>query len=166
VTGFLLVMFAGVTLMALQTTSSGIFFPLESKPELILTISVWAALRMDFSVALLAAFLLGILEDAISGFRTGFFALDYCLTVIAFSYLNTTFHVDGFLGRTLGVTFAVLFSGFLVLFERWLSLPIDSMTGALAWIGAKSLLTGFCSIFVFAGMDRLWTAYHRVAGLR
>ncbi len=150
--------------MALQTTSFGVFFPLESKPELILTLTIWAALRMDASVALSAAFLLGLLSDALSGFRTGFFALDYCLTVIAFSYLNTTFHVDSFVGRTMGVTCATLFSGFLVSFERWLSVPIDSMTAALVWIGIKSLLTGFCSIFLFAGLDRLWTAYHRVVG--
>ena len=112
------------------------------------------------------AFIAGILVDILSGAPTGLFALIYCVSYVMCDVADSTFEIDRPVGRALTTFGVTVLAGGTVLLTRWLTGPAGAGMHTMAWIFAKSLITGLTSLVLFPVLDRSWAGCSKLVGVR
>jgi len=157
---------AGMTVMVLQTISGGLVIPAEYKPDLMLILVLWAAVRSSLLIGLGFAFISGLFLDLFSGAPAGLFALINCLVFVATGSLNSRFAMDRVSARTISVFGASLLAALLVVSLRWATGPVELGARTMQWIVAKSAISALASLLLFPVLDKFWTGYCRIIGAR
>jgi rod shape-determining protein MreD len=156
----------GTAGLALQTALIGFIIPGDYKPDLILSLVVWAGLRATYVAGVGFAFVIGLCVDTLSGSPTGFFALIYCLAFVASGYVDSVVPIDDPIGWAVTVFLASVVSGCLVLMMRWFAGPLGFSGYTVMWIAGKSLVTGGFAVALLPCLDKAWAGYSRIVGER
>ncbi|MFC1834545.1 rod shape-determining protein MreD [Thermodesulfobacteriota bacterium] len=156
----------GIPLLWIQTTSLGFLISTSYKPDLMLILVIWAALRLTLVRGLGVGLVTGIIVDLLSGAPVGLFALTYCLILVSCNYLDAMFHIDGPVGRASLVLGAMIVTGAAVLLLRWLHGPVGVGWDSLGWIALKSMITAIASVLCFPLLERAYLRYERLVGAR
>lgn len=163
--GFLYaLLFVAIAVFA-QTTAGTFVFADVSKPDMVLVIVVWVALRLAFNEGVLLAFCAGLLMDNLSGAPTGLFAFVYCLSFLAIAYLNSTADLDAGLARFLMSFLLCLSQGVAILLIRSLSEPVGFGPYVAKSLFLKALFTGTAAVLIIPLLDRFWTRRPKLKGL-
>ena len=162
-TTFAFVLVIGIGLLTLQTASLGFLVPSEYKPDLIVAMVVWAALRLEITSGLCVAFTSGLVVDVLSSSPLGLFAVLYSFVFIMCRQLNAAFHIDGPVGRGAVVAGSTVVIGLLVQFVRLFSGLSGFGWSSIAWVLGKSAISGIASILVIFMVDRLYDSLSRIA---
>ncbi len=160
----LFVLVVGLVALVLQITSWAFVIPAAYKPDLMLILVLWASLRIKFVAGAAFAFVAGAAVDLLSGSPLGLFATFYCLLFVTCGFLDSTFRIDDFSGRSVAVFASTLVAGGIVFLARWLSGPFEWDWGASQWLLLKSLIAAMASLLVFPFVDRMWAGYSRLVG--
>lgn len=157
---------AGMVLLVVQTISGGLLIPAAYKPDLMLILVLWAAVRNTLLIGLGFSFISGLFLDLFSGAPAGLFALINCLVFVIAGSLNSRFTMDRASARTISVFGASLFAALLVVSLRWATGPVELSTNSLQWIVSKSAITALASLLLFPFLDKFWAGYCRIIGAR
>ena len=156
----------GIVLLVFQTTAMGFVVPVEYKPDLVLILVVWAGLRITFLSGVCFAFAIGIFVDLLSGSPTGLFALIYCLVFVSCVQFDATFDIKRPLSRTILVFGSAFAAALGVLLVRRLSGSIGIGWNVFAWMVGKSIIAAVAALPAFPLLDRAYSVFARLAGVR
>jgi rod shape-determining protein MreD len=152
----------GVVCLLLQTGSFGLHAPMGFKPDLLLIVTAWAAVRLNFTSGIFFSFLAGAATDLFSGSPTGLFAIVYCLVFVYCGYFQEILRIDGNLPRAVLVFTAALGAGLISVLARWVEGPVGFGWVAGGWILFRALVTGAASLVVFPLLDWSRAGFDRV----
>lgn len=139
-------------------------FPMELKPDFALLLVVWIGLKGEYISGLLSAFVIGLVEDLLSGGPLGLFSLLYVLAVILSSYFRDNFNMESmwaYLAITLLISAACFATALL---SRWLVGQIEFEPVFLKIIATKTILTCLSLLLVKPILDKAWEGYSRIFG--
>lgn len=156
----------GMLFVVLQTTNIGFLVPAGYKPDLVLILVLWTALRADVPTGMGFAFLGGTVVDLLSGSPTGLFALIYCVIFVACWSLNSTFEIDRPTGRIVTASGATLLAAGAVLLTRRLAGPVGIGAQTFHMIIARSIIAGIVCLVAIPLLDRMWMGYTKWIGAR
>lgn len=161
---FIFCMVVGWLSFVVESSILGNIFPMEFKPDLTLLIVVWIGLKRAYIPGVIAVFLLGVVEDLLSGAPLGLFPVIY-LTVFMFSvYVSVNFDVDQ-LGAGLSVALLACSVSFSLIFlARWLIGQISFEPQIIKIVILKTILSSLSLIIFKPVLDGAWKGYSRLMG--
>jgi rod shape-determining protein MreD len=157
-------MVVGWLSFVVESSILGNIFPMEFKPDLTLLIVVWIGLKRAYIPGVIAVFLLGVVEDLLSGAPLGLFPVIY-LTVFMFSvYVSVNFDVDQ-LGAGLSVALLACSVSFSLIFlARWFIGQISFEPQIIKIVILKTILSSLSLIIFKPVLDGAWKGYSRLMG--
>lgn len=161
---FIFCVVVGWLSFVVESSILGNIFPMEFKPDLTLLIVVWIGLKRAYVPGLIAVFLLGVVEDLLSGAPLGLFPVIY-LAVFMFSvYVSVNFDVDQ-LGAGLSVALLACSVSFSLIFlARWLIGQISFEPEIIKIVIVKTILSSLSLIILKPVLDGVWKGYSRLMG--
>ncbi|MBP7764261.1 MAG: hypothetical protein K4445_06345 [Deltaproteobacteria bacterium] len=152
---YLLLPFAAVLLVVLQTTLADVLFNGWLTLELTLVLVIYAGFHLDLVKGMIAAFVLGLVFDSVAGAPLGLFALLYLLAdLFAFFVSFRIVSEKLYLIAGFALVCSLLESLALVLLYRF-AFEIDMLDNMLFVFIPQALLISILSVGFFYAMRRV-----------